>query len=136
MPDESGTGLVSVQTLAEDSVQGLLSALVAAGALPDVDYGRNIAFSVAQEELTFEDETFSGVLVRLDLSDAFALSVKATDTAHQQLILQSLVNTFLVRYQADGFLLSIAGTELETIGGHYDRPIAFDELAQTLQSTP
>lgn len=135
LPDE-GAGLIATPGQAEDSPWGLLSALVAADALPDVDYGRNITFSVGQEDLAYDGETLSGVFVHLDLSDAFAQAIKASDAAAQRLMLQSLVNTFLARYGANGLLLSIEGTDLQTINGRYNRPIGFDELAQTRQADP
>jgi hypothetical protein len=136
LPDKTGVGLVATVAQGEDSPQGLLSALVTAGALPDVDYGRNITCTVAEEELQYTDATLSGVFVHLDLSDAFAAAVKATDANGERLMLQSLVNTFLTHYRADGLLLSIAGTDLETVNGRYDRPISFDKLAQTRQTDP
>jgi hypothetical protein len=133
LPDESG-GLVATPAQAADSPRGLIAALVSAGALPDVNYGRNITFSVGQEDLIYADGTLSGVFVHLDLSDAFAQSIKASDAADQRIMLQSLVNTFLTRYGAEGLLLSIEGTDLQTMDRRYDRPLLFDQLAQTHES--
>jgi hypothetical protein len=134
LPDETGDALIATQAKAADTPRGLLAALVSAGALPDVDYGRNITFSVVQENLVYEDETLNGVFVHLDLSDAFRQALKAKDEATQRLMLQSLVNTFLTRYNADGLLLSIEGTDLQTMSRSYDRPISFDQLAQTREA--
>ena len=114
----------------------MLSALVAAGALPDVDYGPHVTMSVTDETLTFDGVETSGAFVHLDVSDAFASAVKQSDAAHERLILQSLANTMITRYQADGLILSIAGTDLETLRERYNRPIGFDELAQTRQTDP
>ena len=133
LPDEFG-GLVATPAQAADSPRGLIVALVSAGALPDVDYGRNITFSVGQEDLVYDDGTLSGVFVHLDLSDAFGQSIKASDEAAQRRTLQSLVNTFLTRYNAEGLLLSIEGTDLQTMNRRYDRPILFDQLAQTREA--
>ena len=118
----------------EDSPQGLISALVAAGALPDVDYGKNITCTVAEEQLVYEELTYTGKFVHLDLSDAFANAVKAAGADGERLMLQSLVNTFLARYQADALVLSIEGTDLETVSGRYDRPIEFDKFVKTRAS--
>lgn len=136
LPDETGAGLVSTPAKAEDSPQGLIAALVSAGALPNVDYGQNITCSVEQEELVYEDLTYVGVFIHLDLSDAFAQAVKEAGTNSERLILQSLANTMLSRYGANGLILSIAGTDLETLRARYNRPIGFDELAQTRQTDP
>jgi len=136
LPDETGAGLVATPATAEDSPQGLIAALVAAGALPDVDYGRNTTFSIGEETLVIDGKETSGVFVHLDVSDAFAQAVKQGEAAAERLTLQSLVNTFLQHYKADGLLLSIAGTDLETLHERYNRPITFDELAQTRQTDP
>jgi len=136
LPDATGAGLIATPAKAEDSPEGLLYALVAAGALPDVDYGQHITLSVADETLTFDGVETSGVFVHLDVSDAFASAVKQSDATHERLILQSLANTMITRYQADGLILSIAGTDLETLRERYNRPIGFDELAQTRQTDP
>ncbi len=136
VPDESGEGLVATPAKAEDSPEGLLYALVAAGALPDVDFGSHVTLTVAEETLTFDGVETSGTFVHLDVSDAFASAVKQSDAAHERLMLQSLANTMITRYQADGLILSIAGTDLETLRERYNRPIGFDELAQTRQLDP
>lgn len=136
LPEDSGEGLVAVAAQSEDSPQGLITALVAAGALPEVNYGRNITLSVENETLTYDGTEKSGVFVHLDLSDAFAQSIKQSGAAKERLILQSLANTFLTRYGADGFLLSIEGTDLETTTQRYNRPLSFDELAPTLSTDP
>ena len=136
LPDASGEGLVATPAKAEDSPEGILAALVAAGALPDVDFGQHITLSVAEETLTYDGTDIHGVFVHLDVADAFASAVKQSDAAHERLILQSLANTLIMRYQADGLILSIAGTDLETLRERYNRPIGFDELAQTQQTDP
>ncbi len=136
LPDPSGAGLVATPDKAEDSPEGILAALVAAGALPDVDYGQYVTLSVAEETLTFDGKPVSGVFVHLDVADAFASAVKQSDAVHERLMLQSLTNTMITRYQADGLILSIAGTDLETMHERYTRPIGFDELAQTRQTDP
>ena len=136
VPDESGEGLVATPAKAEDSPEGLLYALVAAGALPDVDFGSHLTLTVAEETLTFDGVETSGTFVHLDVSDAFASAVKQSDATHERLMLQSLANTMITRYQADGLILSIAGTDLETLRERYNRPIGFDELAQTRQTDP
>ena len=136
LPDEPGTGLVATPARAEDSPLGLIAALVEAGALPNVDYGRNPTLSVADETLVFDGEETSGVFVHLDVADAFAEAVKQSDANTERLILQSLANTLITRYQADGLILSIAGTDLETLRARYHHPIRFDELAQTRQTDP
>lgn len=136
LPDESDEGLVATPAKAEDSSEGLLYALVAAGALPDVDFGSHVTLTVAEETLTFDGVEASGTFVHLDVSDAFASAVKQSDATHERLMLQSLANTMITRYQADGLILSIAGTDLETLRERYNRPIGFDELAQTQQTDP
>ncbi len=136
LPDASGAGLVATPAKVEDSPLGLITALVEAGALPNVDYGRNPTLSVADETLAFDGVETSGVFVHLDVADAFASAVKQSDANTERLILQSLANTLITRYQADGLVLSIAGTDLETLRARYNHPIGFDELAQTRQTDP
>ena len=128
LPDETGTALVVTTVPAEDSPKGILSALVAAGALPDIDYGQTITCTVADEELDYGDILYDGVYVHLDLPDTFAQAIRASDTTTQKLTLQILANTFLTHYEADGLLLSIAGTDLETVSGRYDQPILLDQF--------
>jgi len=135
LPNEDKTGLVITLVPAEDSPQGLLSALVAAGALPDVNYGKNITCTVADEELDYGDILYDGVFVHLDLSDAFAQAVRASDASTQLLTLQILANTFITHYEADGLLLSIEGTDLQTLSARYDQPILYDQLVQTQVDT-
>ena len=136
LPDESGEGLVATPAKAEDSPEGLLYALVAAGALPDVDFGSHVTLTIAEETLTFDGVETSGTFVHLDVSDAFASAIKQSDATHERLMLQSLANTMITRYNADGLILSIAGTDLETLRERYNRPIGVDELAQTRQTDP
>ena len=131
LPNEDKTSLVISMVRAEDSPLGLLSALVAAGALPDVDYGKNITCTVADEELDYGDILYDGVFVHLDLSDAFAQAVRASDASTQLLTLQILANTFITHYEADGLLLSIEGTDLQTLSARYDQPILYDQLVPT-----
>ena len=131
LPNEDKTGLVISMVPAEDSPQGLLSALVAAGALPDVDYSKNITCTVADEELDYGDILYDGIFVHLDLSDAFAEAVRASDASTQLLTLQILANTFVTHYEADGLLLSIEGTDLQTLSARYDQPILYDQLVPT-----
>ena len=128
LPDETGTALVVTTVPAEDSPKGILSALFTAGALPDVDYGQTITCTVADEELDYGDILYDGVYVHLDLPDTFAQAIRASDTTTQKLTLQILANTFLTHYEADGLLLSIAGTDLETVSGRYDQPILLDQF--------
>lgn len=128
LPDETGTSLVISLVPAEDSPRGLIAALVAAGALPDVDYGKNITCTVAKEELNYEDVLYVGVFVHLDLSDAFAEAVRASDASAQRMTLQSLADTFLTHYDADWMLLSIEGADLQTMYARYDRPIQLDQF--------
>ncbi len=131
LPDETGTSLTISLVPAEDSPRGLLSALVAAGALPDVDYGKNITCTAAQEELDYGGEVYDGVIVHLDLSDAFAAAIREGSATAQRLTLQILVNTFLAHYDADWMLLSIEGTDLQTMYARYDRPIQYDQFVPT-----
>ncbi len=131
LPDAELAGLIAVSAKSEDSPRGLLSALVDAGALPDVDYGSNISFGVANETISTEDGEISGVILRLDLSDAFAQAVRQVGAQKEALLLQSLVNTFLVRYHADAMILTIEGTVLETAYGKYEDPMTFDEFVST-----
>lgn len=131
LPNADFTGLTAVSAQAEDSPRGLLAALVGAGALPDVNYGTNITFGVDGETVSTEDGEVSGIIVRLDLSDAFAQAVRQSGAQKEALLLQSLVNTFLVRYEADAMILTIEGTVLETPYGKYEAPMTFDEFAST-----
>ena len=131
LPNEDKTNLIISMVRAEESPLGLLSALVAAGALPDVDYGKNITCTVADEELDYGDILYDGVFVHLDLSDAFAEAVRTSDASTQLLTLQILANTFITHYEADGLLLSIEGTDLQTLSARYDQPIQYDQLVPT-----
>ncbi len=130
-PNDELNGLVALSAQAEDSPQGLLSTLVGLGALPDVGYGTNITFGVADETVSTEDGEFSGVIARLDLSDAFAQAIRLSGAQKEALFLQSLVNTFLVHYDVDAMILTIEGTVLETAYEKYEDPITFDEFAAT-----
>ena len=121
VPNADATGLVTRRVNAIDSPRGLINALVEAGALPDVDYTL-IAFS----------EGGDGVL-RLDLPDAFGQAVLRAGSAGEILLLQSLANTFITRYGADGLSLTIGGAALETGHSVYEDPIGFDALAETLE---
>jgi len=131
LPNVGFTGLTAVSAQAEDSPRGLLAALVGAGALPDVNYGTNITFGVDDETVSTEDGDVSGVIVRLDLSDAFAQAVRQSGAQKEALLLQSLVNTFLVRYEADAMILTIEGTVLQTMRRSYESAIVFDAYAET-----
>ena len=135
LPNEDKTSLIISMVPAEDSPQGLLSALVAAGVLPDVDYGKNITCTVADEELDYGDTVYDGVFVHLDLSDAFAEAVRASDASAQLLTLQILANTFVTHYDADGLLLSIEGTDLQTLSARYDQPILYGQFIPTQLDT-
>lgn len=124
VPNTDATGLVTRRADAVDSPRGLINALVEAGALPDVGY-TIIAFSEGDDHI-----------LRLDLPDAFAQVVLQAGSAGESLLLQSLANTFLTRYGADGLILTIGGKVLETGHDVYEDPIRFDALAETLGEQP
>ncbi len=128
VPSADRTALVPQEAqTAQDRPRALLQALVAAGALPNVDYGVNIGFSCGTDTVRMRGDKVTLTAVRLDVADAFAVAVRAMRPMEARLTLQSLADTFLHHYQAEAFKLTVEGTDLETMYEAYGDAIVWDQ---------
>lgn len=128
VPSADRTGLVPLEAeMLQDKPRQLIEALVAAGALPNVDYGHNIGFSCGADTVRIRGDKVALTAVRLDVADAFAAAVRAMRPMEARLTLQSLADTFLNHYQAEAFVLTVEGTDLETMYEAYGDGIVWDQ---------
>ena len=135
LPDADGEHIRAVEsTMAEDSPVGILDALVRCEALPDVDYGRNLYFTVGDSFIKIKNKVrVPRVVARLDVSDAFLRALEEMQRQQEERTLQCLANTFITRYDAEVFMLTIEGVKLETYVRDYEKGIVFDQYADSIK---
>ena len=133
VPDAARNRLVCISgTIEEDSPLALLDALVSHGALPDVDYGRNLYFTVGDSFVKVKNKVRKpAVVARLDVGGAFLAALDGMTQHGEELALQSLANTFIDYYGAQTCMVTIEGVKLETDVRDYERGVAFDQYVQT-----
>lgn len=133
LPDASGEGLVRVEgTIGEDTPVAIIDELVRREALPDVDYGRNLFFTVGDSFIKVKNRTRKpSVVARLDTSDAFLRALEAMSATQEQVVLQCIANTFIDHYDAEVCMITVSGDKLETYVHDYEKGIAFDQYART-----
>lgn len=112
LPDEQGEAVVPTQTEVsfggQDEAATLMAALVGEGVLPAEVAVR----SLAQEE---------GNLT-LDLNAAFAEALSTSGTTGENMIMASVVDTYLAYYGAASLRITVDGETLETGHAVYDEP--------------
>lgn len=131
VPSADFSRLSTVSATAVDSPRGLLNALVDAGALPSVDFGLIVSMTVEDDTVLIGGERTQKRAVRLDLAYAFGQALLSAGSAKEVAYLQCLANTFLDRYEAEAFVLTIEGAVPETGRAKYENAITFDELVKT-----
>lgn len=107
VPDENFDQLEAHEVEGEATPEGLVAALVTAGALPE-----------GTAVLAFDGET-------IDLSEAFGEAVSHTGTAGEYLMLGALVNTLLTNLGLTEISVVSEGQIIETGHNVYDEPLAF-----------
>lgn len=119
----------------EDTPQALLGALIEVGALPDVDYGRNMYFEIGEDTVKIKGEKENCKVVRADFSQEFGNAIKnAKNKMTEKLMMQSLVDTFLAYYDADAFALTIEGSTLETKSkANYEHGMVVNQFVKILK---
>ncbi len=112
LPDEQGEAVVPTQTEVsfggQDEAAALLAALVGEGVLPA---------EVAVGSLTREEGNLT-----LDLNSAFAEALSASGSTGENMIMASVVDTYLAYYGAASLLITVDGGTLETGHAIYDEP--------------
>lgn len=112
LPDEQGEAVVPTQTEVsfggQDEAAALLAALVGEGVLPA---------EVAVGSLTQEEGNLT-----LDLNSAFAEALSASGSTGENMIMASVVDTYLAYYGAASLLITVDGGTLETGHAVYDEP--------------
>ena len=133
LPSEDKTHLYRAQgTMREDTPAAIIDELVRREALPDVDYGRNMYFTVGDSFVKVRNKVRAPrVVARLDLSDAFLRALEEMPAERERLTLQSIANTFITHYDAEVCMITIAGYKLETRVRDYEKGIEFDQYAKT-----
>lgn len=110
VPDEQGETLTPVGADAEDdSDQALVDALIAAGSLPE-----GVAVN--------SSSTADGVLT-LDMNAAYGEAVRSSGTAGENMLIYSLVNTFVQARGVDSVIITVDGAPLESGHEIYDYPL-------------
>lgn len=110
LPNDDGILGVEEKTVTvENNAQSVMDALIENGAAP--------------EGTRVNSAEVDGKTLKLDLSKEFGDAVRGTGTAGETMYLASLVDTFLVFYDCDQLVLTVAGQTLETGHQVYDQPI-------------
>ena len=110
VPDEQGETLTPVGADAEDdSDQALVDALIAAGSLPE-----GVAVN--------SSSTADGVLT-LDMNAAYGEAVRSSGTTGENMLIYSLVNTFVQARGVDSVIITVDGAPLESGHEIYDYPL-------------
>lgn len=110
VPDEQGETLTPVGADAEDdSDQALIDALITAGSLPE-----GVAVN--------SSSTADGVLT-LDMNAAYGEAVRSSGTTGENMLIYSLVNTFVQARGVDSVIITVDGAPLESGHEIYDYPL-------------
>lgn len=110
VPDEQGETLTPVGADAEDdSDQALVDALIAAGSLPE-----GVAVN--------SSSTADGVLT-LDMNAAYGEALRSSGTTGENMLIYSLVNTFVQARGVDSVIITVDGAPLESGHEIYDYPL-------------
>ena len=110
VPDEQGETLTPVGTDAEDdSDQALVDALITAGSLPE-----GVAVN--------SSSTTDGVLT-LDMNAAYGDAVRSSGTTGENMLIYSLVNTFVQARGVGSVIITVDGAPLESGHEIYDYPL-------------
>ena len=110
VPDEQGETLTPVGTDAEDdSDQALVDALITAGSLPE-----GVAVN--------SSSTTDGVLT-LDMNAAYGDAVRSSGTTGENMLIYSLVNTFVQARGVDSVIITVDGAPRESGHEIYDYPL-------------
>ncbi len=110
VPDEQGETLTPVGAdAADDSDQALVDALITAGSLPE---------GVAVQS----SSTADGVLT-LDMNAAYGEAVRSSGTAGENMLIYSLVNTFVQARGVESVIITVDGAPLESGHEIYDYPL-------------
>lgn len=110
VPDEQGETLTPVGAdAADDSDQALVDALITAGSLPE-----GVAIN--------SSSTADGVLT-LDMNAAYGEAVRSSGTTGENMLIYSLVNTFVQARGVDSVIITVDGAPLESGHEIYDYPL-------------
>ena len=110
VPDEQGETLTPVGADAEDdSDQALVDALITAGSLPE-----GVAVN--------SSSTADGVLT-LDMNAAYGEAVRSSGTTGENMLIYSLVNTFVQARGVESVIITVDGAPLESGHEIYDYPL-------------
>ena len=110
VPDEQGETLTPVGAdAADDSDQALVDALITAGSLPD-----GVAVN--------SSSTADGVLT-LDMNAAYGEAVRSSGTTGENMLIYSLVNTFVQARGVESVIITVDGAPLESGHEIYDYPL-------------
>ena len=110
VPDEQGETLTPVGAdAADDSDQALVDALITAGSLPE-----GVAVN--------SSSTADGVLT-LDMNAAYGEAVRSSGTTGENMLIYSLVNTFVQARGVDSVIITVDGAPLESGHEIYDYPL-------------
>lgn len=128
LPDENAEYLVPVICEAKKTPEGLIQALVEAGALPE---GTEVNYFILKDNgnyISLEDEVASmsdKLTAEIDLSDHFMEGMQHTGTAGEAMLMGSLVNTMIENLNLKTIMVSANDEVIET--GHciYDEPQEF-----------
>lgn len=110
VPDEQGETLTPVGAdAADDSDQALVDALITAGSLPE-----GVAVN--------SSSTADGVLT-LDMNAAYGEAVRSSGTTGENMLIYSLVNTFVQARGVESVIITVDGAPLESGHEIYDYPL-------------
>lgn len=115
VPTLDADGFQQISVTLERQPQELIDALTEQQALPQ-----------GVEVLSFAME---GQKLRLDLNADYGEAVRSMGTAGEQMLLGSVVLTFLQAYEAQSLTLTVEGETLETGHNIYDYPLTAEDFS-------
>ncbi|SFR68499.1 GerMN domain-containing protein [Anaeromicropila populeti] len=114
VPDEDVLYEIPTKVTAEDSPQGIVDALIQAGALPE-----------GVKVNSFEIEDDDSLTAHIDLSKEFRDAVSQTGTTGETMLMGSLVNTFIEYYKLKSINVTAENQVISTGHQEYNEPLEF-----------